>query len=412
MNKIYTEENQKRKTKRTDIIKKKINSHQTLSQREIIEYINLTTYDLHFDDGELKNIIETWVMSFSQYHDPNELTFIASFPSHYMQRIFELAITNLVAKKFTLLNKNQEEHDLTFFFQDQKYYLECATRTPSQMDKFYDYLPHFDLYCQAAKLLIAKFNELTEKYKLSDADKWYFETSIEFTWAEMGDEEKLKIIGVFEKEPNISSAKEILTKFQDWVYFNEYACLFFKNFIPSDLWPKYKDIDFSKMFSGRNNYLDDSKFAIDSIIEKILDKLTKKYFADNVPVVLAISIANFPEIAPIPSMPIFLEYLIDNLPRKLTEAISNHKDSNQLQKNSKNLYAILIDSCWYNWFPNIAKNRYRGSFPHDIDNHYAVIYNTNCSSSPTSDNKIFESLVNYRVSLPLCAEELEILHDN
>jgi hypothetical protein len=313
-------------------------------------------------------------------------------------------MANLISKKFSLAIKNQEDVDLIMMYFNQKYYFECATRSPSQMDKFYELLPDFDQYHRVAEILKNKHDKLIQQSLLINT-ACYLDIITPLIWNEMDNDEKLKVKEIF-TPLGASTEKDIISKINDWIYFNRYACLYFRDLIPEDLWKKYKDIDFPiNSLPGRSNQINDCIFALDRIVEKIIDKLKKQYFDENLPVVLAISITTFPEIIPVAPISFFIETIIDHLPWKLTQAINQSQDSKKLEKNAKNLFAVLIDTTWYNWFPSIAKRKHNASFPTGIDNYYAVVYNEHCSHmSQDNMQKIFDDLVSITATLPLSAQ--------
>lgn len=80
---------------------------------------------------------------------------------------------------------------------------------------------------------------------------------------------------------------------------------------------------------------------------------------------------------------------------KLWELIKINKGHARLEERSlKSLYAIIIDTTWYNWFPDIIEKSGDGHFPNDYKNCYYILYNKSISEDLQCEPRIFDSLVN------------------
>ncbi|MCW8452521.1 hypothetical protein, partial [Legionella quinlivanii] len=65
---------------------------------------------------------------------------------------------------------------------------------------------------------------------------------------------------------------------------------------------------------------------------------------------------------------------LSGLIKNQLEIKKNHYD---FEASLQNLYAIILDTCWYNWLPSIAIERYGAKFNDGYTNNYACLYNAN-----------------------------------
>ena len=194
---------------------------------------------------------------------------------------------------------------------------------------------------------------------------------------------------------------EIIAKFKEWIFYTRYAGFHFKNLISNELIFKLKSIAFPvDAFCETKHIAKFQKHLVRCIAQGILDKLTKKYFEIGAHIILAISLAPFQQLIS-PRILFSNGFLKALLPRYLSEvAKEKYKDkgteAKKLQNNIKNLYAVLIDTTWYNWFPEIAKCREEARFSDGCENCYGVIYNTNSSNEirDCNSDKIFDRCIN------------------
>ncbi|MCL5260785.1 MAG: hypothetical protein M1561_03760, partial [Gammaproteobacteria bacterium] len=137
-------------------------------------------------------------------------------------------------------------------------------------------------------------------------------------------------------------------------------------------------------------------------------------------IILAVSIAEYPRLI---SPSVFFDSgllkanLCSSLQSSLQTQLEKYRDNGKNEKyqenkrnmvidNIKKLYAVLIDTSWYNWLPNIAKVRGGAIFNNtQHENCYGIIYNTNFSSvkDKSSHAKVCDKLIhkNYTLELPL-----------
>lgn len=396
MNLLYTQDI----SDRLHEFKTRINNHQCLTQREIIEYSNLMMYDMHrIEDTEIKNAVEKSFKSNIRYLDLSECEFAASFPVHYMQRIFELTISDFISKNFELLDRKCNKSIEFSFNSAGKYFgLECVTRSASQMDKFYSLLPHFDKYYRASMIIYECHQRWIEEFNITNSE-WYF--NIDLRWHDtLNENDKAEISSIF-RELDVTGEQNIIDKINHWIYYCRYACLLYKYLIPENLWLKFDELSMPRSLCGVNTSIND--YALNSIVQVLLGKLKKSYFASGEATVVAISLSTFAEFMYFEPMEGFINYIELNLCSKLLAAINKDKDWIKLTNNLKNLYAILVDTNSYNWFPEIAKARYGAVFSESIPNYFGIIYNKNLSGnlSVYLNERIFDSIVPFCTELPL-----------
>lgn len=401
MNNLYKQDI----TSRLIEIKTKINAHETLKQNEIIEYSNLIAYDQHRSgDEEIRRVIEALFQKNIKHLDLNDDEFVSSFTGNYMQRIFELVMADFIANKFALLNRDSDKTmEFSFVANEKRYALECVTRTAGQMDKFYKLLPFFTQYCQAAKIFFEGHTRWETMYSITNSE-WYY--NIDLRWHDLDESERSEILNIFH-DLGIDSERNIFEKLNHWIYFNRYACLLYKNLIPDDLWAKFNQIQFP-IGTLCGDGVPINEYALDSIVKCIIGKLRKSYFASGESMIIAISLSTFAEFMSFEPMQGFIHYLGMNLCWKLNAAINNEIDKDNLNQRLRNLYAVLIDTNSYNWFPAIAKARYGAVFTDEMPNYFGIIYNTNMANhlKNYADQRIFNFIIPFGIELPLSEEDV------
>lgn len=391
-------------TNKLNKIKARILAGNKLSQKEIITYSNYKIYDFHrSNEQELKQAIEGLFQEHINYLDLTKDEFIASFPGNYVQRVFELIMSDFLAKNYELINRyNTTTVDLFFVCNNKRYLLECVTRNPGQMDKFYDLLINFEHYYSAVKILFNAHTRCAKIYNRSSSE-WYY--NIKLLWHDLENTEKLGINNIFQAM-GIVGEDRILKKLEDWVYYNRYARRYFIDLIPH-LSERLDNIRIPTTHCD-NKKLDE--FSVNCIVNVIIQKLRKPYFANNEPIILAISLSTFVDIVRLDTMSVLIKYLESNLAKKLNEAISKENDKDTLNKNLRNLYAILIDANSYNWFPDIVRKKYKAEFLENFNNCYGVIYNTNIANYiyQCVNERIFNLIVPFYIELSLGIEDKSI----
>lgn len=157
-----------------------------------------------------------------------------------------------------------------------------------------------------------------------------------------------------------------------------------------------------------DNFLSENRqeslnFLAKSIALIILDKLKNDYFNKDNPGIIAISTAMLNPSLMFFSTQELSSYLKENLPKLLNELVRN-EEKEKILNNQKNLYAVLIDTTTYNWFPEVAKEHYGANFPEGYDNCYLVINNLSFSGA---HERILNSLVPYSIEMSLNIGDLQ-----
>lgn len=360
-------------------------------QKLLTEYINReTAVNINFrrKNTEIKlNIQElsTQIHPFSDLAQKDELPKCET----YRAKVFELIMFVFISRKFELVkrtNKNKREGslpDYEFYYQNQKYYFEVTIRDASLMDQFNQFLPEFDNYFNEAKVLYEKAKELNW------TNPW---------WSVVGE--------LYYRIYSINNEiKNKIYLFEKWLYLNRYACRYFIKIIPSKLLVKLRTIDFpTSVFNSKTEIQRFKEHLTRCIAVKIIEKLEKKYFENANPVIVAISLATLPDFMIIPNIESLLAHIQTTLNEKLIEILKERiriskdndykKNVEKMQHNIQHLFAILIDTTWYNWFPKTVKSQYGAKFEDRCENYYGIIYNKNISPYINKKFSLFESIIN------------------
>jgi hypothetical protein len=315
------------------------------------------------------------------------------FPRESWQLTFELAIASLLKKKFTLKEKKLPP-DLEFTYQGQDYFVECTTVATGHMDKYDSLLPEFNKYFYIAQDL----------YDQEKSDGWW--SNLVYYWNKLSD----YTIAGYRDSLNKNSNEELLQSIKNWISLNRYACSYFRELIPTEIIIKLKTISFP-LDSTSDEYLD-VKYIINRIAKSIIDKLKKDYFLQTKIGIIAISFAMFT-----PSLLISSDltrsirngslFIHDKKPCLnnlltpiLNELIKKEEKATQarLIQALGNLYAVIIDTNWYNWFPNITRSKYGAIFLAQ-ENCYGILYNQNLQSIVPVN--LFEGIILHQFTMPL-----------
>ncbi len=369
-------------------------------QQKINTWRNLSAYQyLKLDEEHSAAIIariNEWYNKYKNKLDSTVEKFTKDFTVQCFQNIFELVIADLISKKFTLKTKNSPP-DLEF----NQYFIECTTRTTSLLDEWDKLLPKFSDFFDVSSMLFNKFILLKRSYNLSSS--WYFDTSIEFTWENLSHDQKEYITAKL-SFLSTKSSTEIIKKICDWISINRYACLHFKNILSPELLDKLKQIEFpiNSTSDEKTNFY----FIAKCIALSICDKLKADYFQKGNPGIIAISLTSLvPGISfSDPATRTILDYLYTNLFEILRSAVQEKFDDTEKEKifhGQHNLFAIILDTNWYNWFPDILENSGAAKFSGGCKNIYSVVYNTKFLTDNKHEPYLFDSIIMYRLELPL-----------
>lgn len=288
------------------------------------------------------------------------------FPAECWQLMFELIMADFLDQKEEWkLNKVARQAqglpDIEFEYDQVSYFMECTTCSSSRLDQYDQLLPKFDHFFELAKFFHKKTRD---RFWYCNIEHWWKGFTI------LNKEELQKILG--NNDLNI-----ILEDFKKWVFLNRYACNYFHEFVPDIILEKLKIIDFPIKIMSNENI--DMSLVIKRIAEKIIEKLERPYFLNGKKGIIAISFATFsPSVVENAQLTRSINTLgFNNINSILNELIKNKKLAEQrvILDGLKNLYAILIYTTWYNWFPDIDKSSYFNQSSDHNNNYYAVIYN-------------------------------------
>lgn len=397
-------------------------------QKKIDQHTNLRAYTFHRNEPEKSFVmkVNNLFSRFGNYLDSSEKAFISSFADNYQKSIFELVMAEFLAQKqkHSLITRSNNkksnsdgEADLAFINQSNDYFLECTTRNSSLMDIYVEQLIDFDRYLKIAKIFHRRNKELHDSGEHGWNACWI--TMAEQVWyrLELNQQQSIintiKTTSTFKLEDTFSShplhpPRWLFIKLEEWVDLNQYAWFYFRDLLPSILTKKIKPIlplaksdDMGKVIP----------FLIKSIVMMMIRKLDKPYFEKNIPVILALSLSTLPDfMSPTGAFNQF-ELIAKSIAKELQENISNYvKNEESLKKireNLKSLYAVIIDTTWYNWFPEIVEEKHQAKWSGGCKNCYIIIYNTRISKSIPHDHKIFTCTIMNEIDLPLTIDHNE-----
>ncbi len=357
-------------------------------QLKINQWSSLRYYQYFRSDAllaiQMRKIINEWFEKYAKYLDATINKLLTDIPMQCSQTIFELLMADLLARKYDLIEKSTPP-DLFF----DKYFMECTTSISSVIDEWDKLLPVFDD-------VINIFEMMFEKSR--DINQWFFEASIIDTCRTISSSEKeilhARLLKIF---PDRSGT--FVDFVCDLIHIFRYACMYFKEIVPEKVIKKLNELNFP-LQSITGQFHNDA-FLTKRLAMSVCGKLKESYFSDGKPGVIAVSLALV-----MPGFSFsadetmkFIEHLKENLISALRQTTTTCKavDRQKIINGMNNLYAIIVDTCWYNWFPDIF-----GVGWDPCKNIYCAIYNENFMHAKR-DQKIFDSLVRYEVALPLGA---------
>jgi len=341
--------------------------HQRFTQpglQELINtYSNYEYYQRVRNNPELKDLVNKLFSELKSYSDIS----CANFSGNCQQRVFELVMGDFVRCNGGGLKKPEYKNgcpDWIFEKNGKEYYLECTTRNTSLMNKFCEFVPEFPNYLQVANIFLEKKADLQQNKGLS-YDPWYMYW--EMIAGFFCEEEWGKVIKIL----SVDNRDTALNKIKEWVYYTRYAMSYFQSIIPGDIVTKLKNVGFP---DSKDCYMDTKKceanrnFLLDSIARMICDKLAKSYSKKQT-LILAVSLALFQDQLIAPGYPVsFDERTAEYLLKKIKE---NSKSKSEVS--TCKLYAIILDTTWYNWFPDVAGTHSTDGYK----NYFRIIYNEN-----------------------------------
>ncbi|HBD7060342.1 TPA: hypothetical protein KKW48_003124 [Legionella pneumophila] len=349
-----------------------VNSCSDGIQRKINRLDNLVAYKNHIADEEIKSEINQLLYQALPYSDISYDEAYNSFPSNYLSKVFELAIFKFL-KVTQLLDlcckRNSEPPDFLFMINSIQHQVECVTRTSSLMNEFYKIIPDFGKFKEVSKILKEE-NDIREGLYQSKFDNIFSEPVIAVLFRELSIEKTDKI----QKIMGVSNKLLCEQIFIHWVYCIKYSYLFFTDCLSLEVINELENISLPRILCGNESH--DKKtndFILNGIVSAIVEKAKKSYFAaPDKPITLAISFSLSRNFLSVPDPTTIIGFICN----KLRDEVNSKVDIQLGVNIFDNLYAIIIDTTWYNWFPEIAIKRHGAKFQTGFNNCYGCIYNS------------------------------------
>ncbi len=380
----------------------------------INEYVNIKTYLYHalnepqeveekdLKIEELKRRVNNLYANFIKYSDTPDSKFKNDFINNYGQKIFELMGADLIHKEYaTLMARTPAEGlpDWEFQANKKKYYLECVTRSSCRINdyiklnrKFYDYISVANTFY--------KINDTLKSSSPVHIQEWWYDSIIENNiWNDMDNLSKNIVWNKLGHKSPVPQniAENDLKEFKAWVTCNCYMLVYFKELIPNNLLTGLEKVGLidPNIFSDLNSIQYFRKYLLPRLVgQAVIDKLNKQYSREDIPIILFVSLSLFLDFQMISSPSNLINEIVSQLPDKINDlAIEDSERYKNAKKGIENLYAIIFDTTWYNWFPDLYGNGKR-------DSYYGIVYNTNLSEiiKEKSDKNLFASQVIFNKS--------------
>ncbi len=353
-----------------------------------------------------------------KFLDSTEDQFLKAFKGNFGDRIFELVMADFIGKKFQLRERPKEHKkngismpDLEFVHNNKLYYLECTTRNTSLIDRYVYEHNELDVYFEIADLLYKKYEELKRENAVWEQSGWHTYGVIFEIYHRRLDEKERKSVGLLMQQLKVDNVDDLIVKLAEWIDFNKRIYNGFRDILPLELVHKLEQriipVSLVKLDLFDANHLN---FIIKSLVLKILEKVLKgSYFSHKMPVIIAISLSLLPDsmdtVVAINYCHNLESLLSKELKEVLNSSVYSQEEIKKILKNMKYLYAIIVDSSWYNWFPDILeKEHHKKLFPDGYGNSYRVIYNINLAEDINCDINILDSLIKNGAILSLTSE--------
>jgi len=399
-------------------IQAKINKHTNLQA-----FINHKTNHAATFVETINNLFEKHII----HLDTSEKAFLSSFADNYQKNVFELVIAEFSSNNFTLLPRPEKElsplisePDLAFTHNEKTYFLESTTRNSSLMDKFAEHLYEFDLYLEAAQILQNCQTGLREQKEFGWGADWSIMAEPLWYRLDITSQQRvsnlIKKTAAYAKKDAISPARpldyiQIIHLISNWADLNLYAWFYFRNILPPILIQKMAPIMPRCMSCDMAEF---SQFLVKSVVTMIVRKLECAYFQKKTPVILALSLSTLPDFMSTAMAFNQFGQIAASISNELRTNITTYvTDKNKIEdeesikekikiisENIKSLYAVIIDTTWYNWFPDVAENLQQARWADEVRNCYIAIYNTQTSPTLNCDHHILSFIPN-QIDLPL-----------
>ncbi len=354
------------------------------------------------------NTINKLYEKYDKHLDANLKKFAGDLPTNFWNKVFELIVAEWAGKKFELgIGLSGSTPDLLF----PEGFIECTARAASQLDRYDKILPDFDLYLGVAKLFYSKF---------TDPEFLYFPENIKsrINIKSLTDDEKEYVFKNIPPKEAVTKINEhfmlnqSIARFSDWVCINRYACAYFKEIVPDEIFDNLEliqiNINQPPAISSKleAKYQEDHRYPyLKTVALNVLDKTSKIYFSGEKLGLIAVSLAMFnPGFFPLSCRDI-LDYIANNLQVEINKILIKNDKKRSREEVERilcaftKLYAILIDSTFYNWFPEVMGARMLNGY----DNFYGIIYNKNVNdlvAKKILDSKILNT-VPYQANIHL-----------
>ncbi|HAT8773718.1 hypothetical protein [Legionella pneumophila] len=382
-------------------------------QKKIDKHTNRQAYTRHRNDSLFFKKINLLYNQYSSYLDSTENTFLSSFSDNYQQKIYELITAEFINKQFKLNKRivlKQGEPDLEFTHNSILYYLECTTRNSSLMDQYINQLDKFNACLKAARIFHDCNKKLIDNGEFGWGASW--EVMMEQLWYELSMKEQQQIIELLKLDATfegkqisatcIMAPSWVFETLRNWIDINWYAMHYFRNLLPNILKRKLKRI--------LSPYGQDTKelpnFLVKSIVKLMVGKLKKPYFDKNTPVILALSLSTLPDFMSV--VPAFRNFeamaqsIANEIKKNIGDYLDPNDDKDKICNNLKSLYAIIIDTTWYNWLPEIVEQKHGAVWNNPkLKNCYIILYNTGISESIPHEQHIFSSIIENSIDINL-----------
>lgn len=340
-------------------------------QNKINRFDNLSAYRFHLNDLEIRAEINGLQAKALPYADMTKKSSYNSFPGNYLSKVFELAIFKLLkeTQKFELCSKKPEPPDFIFLHDSNEHYLECVTSTSSLMDKFFEKLPKFSHYVNVSEFFDRANKKRAKEYGAGFENALH-SAAISILIHELDVNQLL----VIKELAQVTTTKAAEDDFIFWIYLMRYSRLFFRDLLSETVLDGLRRINLPEGLCGDQSHDKmAANFILNNLARSIVDKSNKNYFKySDKPITLAISFSLGRDFLSIPNLENMMCFICQNL----KQAILKQKKKILDNEVFNNLYAIIIDCSWYNWFPEIAIKRHNAQFPDNFNNCYGCIYNT------------------------------------
>lgn len=395
---ILDEINEKEKGFEQYFLARNQNSIVQLKQKELsqkivnIESLRMLHHFMESQGDRSKDIYDELIRlkaKYMSYLDSSEQEFNKGLKLNFVSRVFELIIAKLIDNSgFKLItNPNQiknrkNKNDCPDLYFDESF-IECRLNNSSFIYDWDRLLPKFDNYCSVLHQILKIRNIQGYEYPcITIAQTWPLITKAQLeNFAETLD----------------CSLIEVHDKLNNWVLLNHHIRCYWDNFVPEETQSKLEQLNIKRTSSRAIDY----DFLGKRVILSLFEKLSKSYFQGTRKGYVAISTTFL-----IPGLHLsesetirLISYLSDNYIKLCSEVMSDDSkyDRNKVVTGVGNLLGVVLDTNWYNWFPDILKEHCQSHFntPEQQNFYYLLYSQTNICQSHLDK---FNTMMQYHVS--------------